>query len=180
MKKNKKLLVIAVLLLLISVGYGTYAIYRQSATGNGSIKAAKWSIKVDGTAISSANLAFDIDDITWTTHTGKNNTIAPGDSGTITIPVDATGSEVDVLLEAEIPTSATLPNGFTATVTSGTNGKQEIAYNASSMTTNVVITVTWTGTLSDDSSKDTTDLAAQGTTLSIPVNLTARQKLSTD
>ena len=180
MKKNKKLLVIAVLLLLISVGYGTYAIYRQSANGTGSIKAAAWSVKVKGTDIASANLAFDIDDISWTTHTGKNNTIAPGDSGTITIPVDATGSEVDVLLEAEIGSTASLPNGFTATVTSGTNGKQEIAYNASSMTANVVITVTWTGTLSDESSKDTTDLAAQGTTLSIPVNLTARQKLSTD
>ena len=181
MKGNKKILVIAILLLLISVTFTTYAIYRSSTTGTGSVKAAAWSVKVNNTDISSANLNFNFNDITWTTHTGKNNTIAPGDSGTITFTVDATGSEVDVLLESAIDTSsANLPDGFTAAVTSGTNGAQTIAYNASSMTATVTITVTWTGTLADNETKDGTDLAAQGQSLSIPVTLTARQKLSTD
>ena len=181
MKGNKKILVIAILLLLISVTFTTYAIYRSSTTGTGSVKAAAWSVKVNNTDISSANLNFNFNDITWTTHTGKNNTIAPGDSGTITFTVDATGSEVDVLLESAIDTSnANLPAGFTAAVTSGTNGVQTIAYNASSMTATVTITVTWTGTLEDNETKDGTDLAAQGQSLSIPVTLTARQKLATD
>lgn len=181
MKGNKKILVIAVLLLLIAVSYTTYAIYRQSASGSGSIKAAAWSIKVNNTDIASANLTFGYNDINWTTHTGKNNTIAPGDSGTISFTVDALGSEVDVLLEAAIDTAtANLPAGFTAEVTSGTNGVQTIAYNTSSMTATVAITVTWTGTIEDTSSKDSTDLAVQGQSLSIPITLTARQKLSTD
>ena len=179
MKGDKKILVVAVLLLLLAVSFSTYAIYRQSATGNGTIKAAGWSVKVNNTDIASANFDFDIEDITWTTHTGKNNTIAPGDSGTITIPVDATGSEVDVLLTATLGTIEGLPDGMTVTV-SGTDGVTEIPYATSNMKENVTLTVTWTGTLEDSSTKDGTDIAAQGSSLSIPVTLTARQKLSTD
>ena len=179
MKGNKKVLTLAVLVLLLAVCFTTYAIYRQSADGTGTIKAAAWSIKVNDTDISSANFNFGMSDITWTTHTGKNNTIAPGDSGTITIPVDATGSEVDVLLTAELGTITGLPNGMTVSV-SGTNGVTEIPYAASGMTTNVVITVTWQGDINDSTTKDGTDLDAAGDELSIPVTLTARQKLSTD
>ena len=158
MRGNKKILVAIVLLLLLAVGFTTYAIYRSETTATGTLKAAAWSVKVkkngtegSGTAFESASLTFGINDITWTNHIGENNTIAPGDSGTITFVVDATGSEVPVILEAEMGTLTGLPDGMTATVTSGTNGKQTIPYSSSSMTANVVITVTWTGTISDSS-----------------------------
>lgn len=177
MKGNKKIL-IAIAMMLFTVVFTSYAIYRNSVTGNGTIKAANWVVQVKGTAINSATLDFDYDDIVWTSNPGKNNTIAPGAVGTITIPVDATGSEVDVLLTAAVVSGATLPNGFTAVVTSGTSGEQTIAYNASSMTANVVVTVTWTGDTDDTPAKDVTDMAAAGSTLTIPVTLTARQKLA--
>ena len=190
MKGNKKLLVIAILLLMMSVGFTTYAIYRESATATGTINAAAWSVTVkkgttgQATPFPSATLNFDIDDIQWTTHTGKNDTIAPGDSGTIQFTVDASGSEVDVIVEAAMGDVTGLPAGMTAAVTSGTNGKQEIQYSDTDpMTATVTITVTWSGTISDASSKDTTDLAvgkSNSRALSIPVTLTARQKLSTD
>ena len=176
MKGNKKLLAVALLLLLVTVTFGTYAIYRQSVSGNGTIKAAAWNVTVKGSAIESANLDFGIGDITWTTHRGKNNTIAPGDTGTITIPVVATGSEVDVELSAAITSTAGLPAGFTAEVTSGTSGVQTIPYG-DTMTANVVITVTWVGTEEDLAGKDQTDLDAAGSTLTIPVTLTAQQSL---
>lgn len=184
MKGNKKILIAILLFLFVVVGFSTYAIYRSSTTATGTIGAAAWSVKVkktgasgDGTAIDSATLEFDASDITWTTHTGKNGKIAPGDSGTISFDVNALGSEVDVILEAAIG-NVTLPQGFTAAVTSGTNGKVEIPYSTSSMTSTVVITVTWTGTIDDTTAKDGTDKAVQGTDLTIPVTLTARQKLS--
>ena len=187
MKGNKKILIIAILLFLITVSFTTYAIYRESTTATGSVGAAAWNVKVkktgasgEGTAISSATLTFNASDITWTNHTGKNGKIAPGDSGTISFDVNALGSEVDVILEASMGDVSGLPNGITATVTSGTNGVQEIPYSTTNMTGTVVVTVTWTGTISDAASKDTTDLAAQGTNLSIPVVLTARQKLASD
>lgn len=193
MNGNKKLLIIAVLLLLMSVGFTTYAIYRESATATGTIEAAAWSVTVKkgtgegaGSSFASANLNFTVADIDWTNgvHTGQNNKIAPGDRGTITFTVDASGSEVPVLLSAEVDATAadSLPDGMTATVTSGTDGVQTIPYasGTGNMVATVTIAVTWTGTTADLDSKDTTDKAAQGTSLSIPVKLTARQKLVTD
>ena len=177
MKGNKKVLSLAVLVLLLAVCFTTYAIYRQSTTANGSIRAAKWSVKVDGTDIASANYTFSADDITWTTLTGYNDTIAPGSEGYIEIPVDATGSEVDVILGAELGTVTGLPTGMTVALASGA-GSQTIAYNASSMTANVRINVAWAGADSDDTTKDTNDLSKQNTTFSIPVTLTAKQSLA--
>lgn len=179
MKGNKRLLVLAVLLLLVTVTFGTYAIYRSSATGTGTLKAAAWSVKVKGTAIESANFDFGYSDITWTANPGKNNTIAPGATGYIEIPVDATGSEVDVVLTAELGTVTNGPEeGFTVALADG-NDNQIIAYSTTenAMKTNVRLNVTWTGTTSDLEGKDTKDKAAQGKTISIPVTLTARQKV---
>ena len=45
MKGNKKILVIAVLLLSIAVSYGTYAIYKTAITGTGSVTAATWAVQ---------------------------------------------------------------------------------------------------------------------------------------
>ena len=182
MKGNKKLLVIAVLLLLISVSFTTYAIYRQSTTAQGTIKAANWVVQV-GKALT-ATSPIDSAEITFTgadldcsgsTRYGKNNTVAPGDTCTIQFTVDATGSEVDAVIEAEIEAGATLPDGFTAEVTSGTDGVVNLPYATSDMKETVTITVTWEGTLGDSSAKDGTDLAAAGTDLSIPVKITVRQ-----
>ena len=176
MKGDKKILVAALLILLLSVCFGTYAMYRSSTTANGSVKAAAWSVKVGGTDIASANYTFTAADITWTTRTGYNNTIAPGSTGYIDIPVDADGSEVDVILTAELGTT-TLPTGMTATVASGS---QTIAYSATEgqMEANVRINIAWSGTEEDTSTKDGTDLDASGDTLSIPITLTAKQSLT--
>ena len=178
MKGDKKILVAAILVLLLAVCFGTYAIYRASGTATGSIKAAAWSVKVNGTDIASTNYTFGVDNITWTTLTGYNHTIAPGSEGYIEIPVDATGSQVDVVLTATLG-STNLPNGMTATLASGSDS-QTIAYSETegAMKKKVRINIAWTGSESDTSEKDVTDLAAKGTTLSIPVTLTAKQSLA--
>lgn len=179
MKKNKKLLVIAVLLLLVTIGF-SYAIYRSRTTANGTVNTAAWSVKINGTDMDSANYTFTGSDITWTTNPGKAGTVAPGASGYIEIPVDADGSQVDVILTAALG-SVTLPNGMTVSLASGSDS-QTIAYSATSgeMGAKVRINVAWTGTTEDSNSKDGTDKTASGTSISIPVTLTARQKLSTD
>ncbi len=178
MKGDKKILVVALLVLLLSVCFGTYAIYRQSTTATGSVRAAKWSVKVNGTDIATANYTFTAANITWTTLTGYNDTIAPGSAGYIEIPVDADGSEVDVILTAALG-STTLPDGMTASLASGADS-QTIAYSATegAMETTVRINIAWSGAESDTAAKDTTDLAAQNTTFSIPVTLTAKQSLT--
>ena len=177
MKGDKKILVLAVLVLLLTVCFGTYAIYRQSTDASGSIRAAKWSVKVNDTDIATANYTFDAGDITWTSLTGYNDTIAPGSEGYIEIPVDADGSEVDVILTAALG-NVTLPTGFTVALASGADS-QTITYSATegAMEKTVRINVAWAGAESDDAAKDGTDLAAQNTTFNIPVTLTARQSL---
>ena len=125
MKGDKKILVAAILVLLLAVCFGTYAIYRATGNATGSIKAAAWSVKVKDTDIASTNYTFDASNITWTKLTGYNNTIAPGSEGYIEIPVDATGSEVDVKFEAALG-DTTLPAGMTATLAD--DSTTEIAY----------------------------------------------------
>ncbi len=176
MKGDKKILLLSILVLLLSVCFSTYAIYRQSADGTGSIKAAKWSVLVDGSDIESANFDFTAADIHWTTLTGYNDTIAPGSTGYIEIPVDADGSEVDVILTAAL-TTTNLPEGMTATVNGGNT--QTIAYSATdgAMETTVRIDIAWAGADTDTATKDGTDLAKNDTTLSLPVTLTAKQSL---
>ena len=167
MKGNKKLLIVAVLLLLVAVSYTTY----------GSVKVKKAGDTGEGTAISSANLTFTADDVTWTNNPSKvDGKIAPGATGTISFTVDATGSEVDVVLTAAMGDVTGLPDGMTVEVASE-SAEQTIAYNASSMTATVTLNVTWTGTLEDTTAKDGTDLAAQSHEFTIPVTLTARQGL---
>ena len=177
MKGNKKILVLAFLVLLLSVCFGTYAIYRNAASGDGTVTAANWAVQINGTDISSADFDFDFDDVTWTTLTGYNDTIAPGSEGYIDIAVDADGSEVDVILTATLDTS-NLPDGMTATVQGGNS--QTINYSATNgqMETTVRINIAWAGADSDTSSKDTTDLAVEGTSLSLPVTLTAKQSVT--
>ena len=181
MKGNKKILVVAVLLLLITVTYGTYAIYRESATGTGSIDAAKWSVKIGSDDFKDANFNFTLSDLTCTTNPGKNGTIAPGAECYIDYDIDADGSQVDVVIEVDDDNS-TVPEPLEVTVgtTGGTAGPVTIPYSATEggMEETVRLTVKWPGALTDNSTKDTTDLGLKGTNLSFAIKLVARQALS--
>jgi hypothetical protein len=44
MDGNKKILIIAILMMLIAVSYGTYAIYKTSLSGNATVTAAIWNV----------------------------------------------------------------------------------------------------------------------------------------
>ena len=174
MKGNKKILVAIALLLLLSVCFTTFAIYRSTATASATVTTANWSVKVNGTNVEQTNtVTVDFSDCTFT-H-GKNHTIAPGDSCTKDITVDATGSEVDVVVEATLGTpSATLPTGFTVTATAPSG---PIAYSTDSMTATIPVTITWSGSTSDTDAKDTSDKGFKATELTVPVTITVRQDI---
>lgn len=173
-KKKKTILIITIIFLLtLIVGSVTYAMYRASVQGTGTVKIAKWDIKLNGTAIDEASFNFGVNDITWTSNPGKNNTIAPGARGYIDIEVDATGTEVGVIISSSVG-STTLPQGMTVSLA---NGEQTIPYNSTDMSTTVRLNIEWTGAISDTIEKDTSDKSVQGTTINIPVTLTARQVL---
>ena len=175
MKGNKKVLIIALLLLLISVSFTTYAIYRTSIDGTGTVTAANWKINFkngSGTVVNTLN--FTASDITWTNiPSAESGKIAPGATGTITFTIDATGSEVDVFYLAELGANA--PAGFSISVPSST--ETLIPYSASNMTADVTLTVTWNGALTDDEVKDSRDISLSSTDITIPITITARQRI---
>ena len=106
MKGNKKILVVAVLLLLIAVSYTTYAIYKSSATTSDSIRAAAWVVEVNDTDIV-ANNTFTLGELDCgQNRIGQNGTIAPGDTCTASIVIDADGSEVAVSYNVALDTTA--------------------------------------------------------------------------
>lgn len=182
MKESKKLLVLGFLLLFIAVSFSTYAIYKSSATGSKTVNAAAWVVKVKSGSQSEANIVssntFTLDDITWdtTNRIGQAGTIAPGDHGTVTIKIDADGSQVGVSYVVAIDTSALQNENFT--VTADSNGDPlngTIAYSATdgAMEKNITLNVVWTG--ADNSTANSADIALQGTEISIPVTVTATQ-----
>lgn len=185
MKGNKKLLVIAALLLLIAVSYSTYAIYKSSATGSQSVDAAAWIIKVDSGSNTAqdivANNTFTLDSIAWdtTNRIGQAGTIAPGDHGTVTIKIDADGSQVAVGYVVSIDTTALNNPNFT--VTADSNGDPlsgTIAYNSTAGTMEKTITLNVVWNAVDDATAggaNEKDIALQGSTINIPVTVTVTQ-----
>ncbi len=188
MKGDKKLLIIAVLLLLISVSFTTYAIYRETAHAEGTIKTANWVVKLDkGVSathpISTETITFTGNDLDCgSTRYGKNNTVAPGDSCQLKFTVDARGSEVDVVVEAALGASASVPTGITvgspAYYDGTTASDGHIAYATSGMTKTVVVNITWQGASTDNTTKDTNDLSIKASNIVIPIDITVRQDIA--
>ena len=173
MKGNKKILVVAILLLLIAVSYSTYAIYKSSATAQASVQTAAWVVEVNDTNIVASN-TFTLGNITWATpRYGENGKIAPGDHGTVDVVIDASGSEVGVSYTVAIDTTALNNPNFTVTAASNSEPLTgTIAYGAS-MTKTVTLDITWLGT--DNETQNEKDIALQGRSLNIPVVVTVTQ-----
>ena len=184
-KKNKKFLVVAALLLLIGVGFGTYAIYRTSSIGTATVATATWSVKVNSADTETGAFTFSADDIDWTTNTSAvDGKIAPGSSGTLTLEIDATGSEVNVDYTASVGTIlvngvANTNEGFTVTPHEAADAAGTIAYSTTTdaMKKTITFDVVWTGTDADSTTKDTADMAMDGINVSIPITVTAKQHL---
>lgn len=185
MKGNKKLLVVAVLLLLIAVSYSTYAIYKSSATSSDSVRPAHWVVQVNNTDVV-ANQTFTLGSLDCTSGAQVAKvagTIAPGDSCSATVVVDATGSEVDVTYAVSIDTSALTSLGNSnISVTADSNhdpltGTISYSTATNAMVKTVVLNIAWTAV--DDATtngQNAKDIAtANASNLTIPITVTATQ-----
>ena len=179
MKGNKKILAVALLLLLVAVSFGTYAIYKTSVSGNATVTAASWSAVIkNGSDTLSANFALDYEDFTCTGGNSKvAGKIAPGDTCTASILVDLDGSEVDAQVGVTIDTTA-VTGPFTASLKDGatvvTSGNEvEVPYSATAggMEKTIDVVITWAA-----DNDGATDTPLQGSTIQIPVTITAHQK----
>lgn len=175
-KGNKRLFVVAVLLLLVAVSLSTYAIYKSSATGSSSAEVAKWGVKINETNIVQEDtFTFDASDIVWDSNPNvKEGKIAPGSTGTITFEIDASESEVSVDYTVALDTSS-IDNEKIVITNNDENASGTIAYSstAENMKKTITISVVWNA--EDEPDVNTKDTAMAGTTIEIPVTVTATQ-----
>ena len=103
MKRNK--FIILILLLFLVLGF-SYAIYKIEVGFSVPRSVAKWNVKVKDKELKTpkvVDLEFTKDDIKWEANPKvKEGTIAPGSKGTITFNVDVTGTEVDTEIDVEV------------------------------------------------------------------------------
>ena len=193
MKGNKKILIIAVLLLLIAVTYGTYAIYKTSVAGNATVTAAAWEVQFKNGETQlqdSYTLTFGATDCQNNAHVA-DGVIAPGATCTKDITLLATGTQVDVTYEVSADNAGitatknstsvdtTGANEFTATLTntSGTALDGQILMSENPMSETIRVTLTWAGT--EGETVDPKDTALAGATITVPLTLTAKQMVAT-
>ena len=188
MKGNKKFLVLALLLFLITATFTTYAIYKSSQSATGSLTAAAWSISFEeGGSPMTSNQTLTFSSTDCVNSHVANGKIAPGATCTKTITVDATGSEVDVLVTGSADPSAitatkggqpaSLTNANDFTVTFATNPVDGIiTMDSQTHTATITVTVEWDDE-EDATTTDPADTALNGATLSVPITLIAKQYL---
>ncbi len=185
MKGNKKLLVVVALLLLLTLTFTSYAIYKSSYAGNANVTAAKWNVSfADGATTVTNNfvLTFGTSDCTGNAHV-ENGVIAPGAYCEKDITVDAGDTQVDVLIEASTSTPTVNGSAIPAaanpfTVTTSTDVTNDIiTYDASPRTATVTVRVEWAG--DESATLDPADTGLAGQTITVPVTLTAKQVVET-
>ena len=186
MKGNKKILVIAVLLLLIAVSYGTYAIYKTSVSGNASVTAAKWDVvfKNGNTELEDTfDLTFSTTECTGNAHV-KDGKIAPGATCTKEVILDAGTSEVDVAYEVEagdvkVNGAAMNANANPITVSiSPANGSILYSATGTARQQTLTVSITWAGADTDTNpnAADTT-IGEAASEITVPITLTAKQMI---
>ena len=185
MKGNKKILVIAALLLLIAACYTTYAIYKTSVGVNASLSAAAWNVAFkDGqtTLQDESTITFSSADCD-NTHVAAGK-IAPSYSCSKDITLDASGTEVDIkyTVSAGDPalSGGTYPehaNTFSATITGGGEGTLLMS---GSQTATITVELTWEGDLDDTATVNADDILLEGETITVPLTLVARQFVASE
>ena len=182
--KNKTKFLIALLLVFVGVGL-TYAIYNTSVGGNANVQTANWVIKLktggdfnNQTGIDISGGATDID-------LGECEKLAPGGSCILPFRVDATETEVDMILTMELGsnvTGATLEELTNAGINlriedDGTEVYSYLLNMGSYKDLNLVIN--WEAGSDDDDVKAAYDvnIANKLSEITLPVNMTVKQRL---
>ncbi len=120
MRKNKKIVLIAIAIIAIIiafVGGGAYAKYMSKVSGNGIAEVANWSFKVNESSEQIQSISLKS-----TENNSKllNNKIAPGTEGNFQIKLDATGSDVAIKYAVKFEEKSKKPTNLKFTY----NGKE--------------------------------------------------------
>ena len=193
-KKNKLLIGLIALLLVVGVGVATYARYISTYEGNDTVDVADWKVTLkqgDQAVSNNFELAFTLDN---TQSNAKEGTIAPGSVLTSELTLDLTGTEVATDYEINLSEVTGIPDGMTITSVKATVGTAEAQtltetstgsgiYQGSltleqvtnTPTVEFEIIATWT----NDEANNTNDTSfgTSTDTITIPVTVTAKQHI---
>ena len=190
---NKKILILGLLSFLVLFIFGrasTFGLFHSKVDGDVNTDVAKWNILINDTNISDGVTdKFVINDLAYSDTTNKKpGTIAPGTSGTISLTLDATDTQVSVIYTIEVDDSKfgnemlkiakvekVAGSGDFQEVTDGVY-QGIIPYNAKSKVT-IDFTITW---INDEANNeiDSEIGTRENPDLEIPVVVTATQYVS--
>ena len=190
---NKKILILGLLSVLVLFIFGiasTFGLFHSNVDGDVNTDVAKWNILINDTNISDGVTdKFVINDLAYSDTTNKKpGTIAPGTSGTFSLTLDATDTQVSVIYTIEVDDSKfgnemlkiakvekVAGSGDFQEVTDGVY-QGIIPYNAKSKVT-IDFTITW---INDEANNeiDSEIGTRENPDLEIPVVVTATQYVS--
>lgn len=190
---NKKILILGLLSFLVLFIFGiasTFGLFHSNVDGDVNTDVAKWNILINDTNISDGVTdKFVINDLAYSDTTNKKpGTIAPGTSGTFSLTLDATDTQVSVMYTIEVDDSKfgnemlkiakvekVAGSGDFQEVTDGVY-QGIIPYNAKSKVT-IDFTITW---INDEANNeiDSEIGTRENPDLEIPVVVTATQYVS--
>lgn len=190
---NKKILILGLLSFLVLFIFGiasTFGLFHSNVDGDVNTDVAKWNILINDTNISDGVTdKFVINDLAYSDTTNKKpGTIAPGTSGTFSLTLDATDTQVSVIYTIEVDDSKfgnemlkiakvekVAGSGDFQEVTDGVY-QGIIPYNAKSKVT-IDFTITW---INDEANNeiDSEIGTRENPDLEIPVVVTATQYVS--
>ena len=177
MKSKIKYLILIILLLFISSGLITFAMFRLYKNASGNVSAARWNVSFkNGSTTLTNNFNINLANATWTNPFGTVATgkIAPGSETTFNLTIDATGTETDVDYKVELGNT-----NVTDFEISSNNYQGTIAYSnvTNNMIKTIPITIKWLGSINDDASKKVRDNNQSSSVLNIPIIVSVAQKM---
>lgn len=191
-KNSKKIMSTAALVLLLVVTSGviafTYSRYTSGATGSVGVTIAAWKVKVNTTDIT-ANNTFTLTAGNFANNTYvKDNLIAPGVTATIPVKIDATGAEVTMEYTITVSALTVTPananiiieekDGWTKTGNTWTK-TGTIAHDRTGRVDTINIPLKWVdGNSTSANAADTANGTATTLSVTIPVSVTAKQKIA--
>ena len=196
-KVKKGILAVAIIACLVAVIGGTYSRYISKGTANTTANVAKWSVKLNGTDMSTAPITKDVALTYVANDYVKADTIAPGRKAKFDVVLDPTGSEVAIDYVLKIDTSAITGLTNNTSKVSITNAQYKIGSGAvqtanitsadgvtiseslADVESNKSLTMTITLEWENDEDLNAADTAngIQGGTITVPVTVTAMQHI---
>lgn len=188
--KSKNLLIVLVSIVCIFylTKFISFSSYQSNIGGEISSNIANWNIKLNGNDITTNQIEeFVITDVAWTNAHAVSDKAAPGSSGTITLNIDASESDVAVEYEITIDDSSISDDQILTLTSVRSNNNITVEGNTcsgiislSDLESNNIIQINLDVTWINDEDKNDRDSNLDENSSFLKIQFNARQYLGTN